>query len=88
LNLTPAVTIEDEGDGLVTLVFFPESEGDFAFVVDGQHRLFSFADEYRELASTETFELPVVALHNATEEMVGQTFVEINVKSKPVNKDC
>jgi DGQHR domain-containing protein len=86
LNLTPAVTIEDEGDGLVTLVF-PESEGDFAFVVDGQHRLFSFADEYRELASTETFELPVVALHNATEEMVGQTFVEINVNQKPVNKD-
>ncbi|MFL6390058.1 MAG: DGQHR domain-containing protein [Terriglobales bacterium] len=86
LNLTPQVTIESQGNGLVTLVF-PSAEGDFAFVVDGQHRLFSFSDEYRELPDTETFELPVVALHNATEEMVGQTFVEINVNQKPVNKD-
>jgi DGQHR domain-containing protein len=86
LNPTPEVTIEDAGDGLVTLVF-PATEGDFAFIVDGQHRLFSFADDYRELAATEVLELPVVALHNATEEMVGQTFVEINVNQKPVNKD-
>jgi len=86
LNLAPEVTIEDQGDGLATLVF-PSTEGDFAFVVDGQHRLFSFEDEYRELPNTENFELPVVALHNATEEMVGQTFVEINVNQKPVNKD-
>ena len=86
LNLAPEVAIENEGDGLATLVF-PSSEGDFAFVVDGQHRLFSFEDEYRELPVTESFELPVVALHNATEEMVGQTFVEINVNQKPVNKD-
>jgi DGQHR domain-containing protein len=86
LNLKPEVAIEDDGNGLVTLVF-PTSDGEFAFVVDGQHRLFSFSDEYRELASTATFELPVVALHNATDEMVGQTFVEINVNQKPVNKD-
>lgn len=86
LNLTPEVTIEENGDGTVTLVF-PEDEGDFGFVVDGQHRLFSFDEDYREMPSTATFELPVVALHNATEEMVGQTFVEINVNQKPVNKD-
>lgn len=86
LNLTPDVRVEDNGNGLVTLAF-PADEGDFAFVVDGQHRLFSFEDEFRELSATETFELPVVALHNATEEMVGQTFVEINVNQKPVNKD-
>src|SRR5437867_2749738 len=71
---------------MVTLVF-PAEDGDFAFVVDGQHRLFSFEDEYRQLSSSETFELPVVALHNATEEVVGQTFVSINVNQKPVNKD-
>jgi|SRR5579872_2349811 len=86
LNLKPEVTVEDNGDGTVTLVF-PENEGDFGFVVDGQHRLFSFADDYRELPSTANFELPVVTLHNATEEMVGQTFVEINVNQKPVNTD-
>lgn len=49
LNLTPKVAIEDEGNGLVTLVF-PDIEGDFAFVVDGQHRLFSFSEEYRDHA--------------------------------------
>jgi len=86
LNLKPDVQIESNGDGLVTLVF-PSSKGDFAFVVDGQHRLFSFEDDYRQLADTETFDLPVVALHDATEEVVGQTFVSINVNQKPVNRD-
>lgn len=86
LNLKPEVAVEENEDGTVTLVF-PDDEGDFGFVVDGQHRLFSFSDEYREMSSTASFELPVVALHNATEEMVGQTFVEINVNQKPVNKD-
>lgn len=86
LNLKPEVKIEENGDGTATLVF-PDDQGDFGFVVDGQHRLFSFADDYREMPSTATFELPVVALHNATEETVGQTFVEINVNQKPVNKD-
>lgn len=86
LNLKPDVAVEENGDGTATLVF-PEDEGDFGFVVDGQHRLFSFADDYREMPSTATFELPVVALYNATEEVVGQTFVEINVNQKPVNKD-
>src|SRR5262249_10847041 len=52
-----------------------------------QHRLFSFEDDYRQLPNSETFELPVVALHNATEDVVGQTFVSINVNQKPVNKD-
>ena len=86
LNLKSEVTIEENGDGTAMLVF-PNDEGDFGFVVDGQHRLFSFDDDYREMPSTTTFELPVVALHNASDEMVGQTFVEINVNQKPVNKD-
>lgn len=86
LNLKPEVSIEDQGDGAVILMF-PEDEGDFAFVVDGQHRLFSFENEYRQLPTTENFDLPVVALSNATEEMVGQIFVSINVNQKPVNRD-
>jgi DGQHR domain-containing protein len=86
LNLKSEVAVEDNGNGLVTLAF-PSTEGDFAFVVDGQHRLFSFEDEYRQLPASETFELPVVALSNATEEMVGQIFVAINVNQKPVNRD-
>jgi DGQHR domain-containing protein len=86
LNLKPEVTIENQGDGTATLAF-PSDKGDFAFVVDGQHRLFSFQNEYRQLPTSETFELPVVALSNATEELVGQIFVAINVNQKPVNRD-
>ena len=86
LNLKSEVRIEPERDGTVTIVF-PEKEGEYAFVVDGQHRLFSFQDDYRQLPDAETFELPVVALHNATEEVVGATFVSINVNQKPVNRD-
>jgi len=56
LNLTPAVTIETKAMAWSHWCF--RKRGRFRVVVDGQHRLFSFADEYRELASTETFELP------------------------------
>lgn len=86
LNLTSSVQIDASNDGQV-LLQFPSAEGDYAFVVDGQHRLFSFRDEYRKLASEEAFEIPVVALHNATDEQVGETFVQINVNQKPVNRD-
>ena len=86
LNLKPEVEIEENGNGEATIIF-PSNDGEFAFVVDGQHRLFSFDDEYRQLPTSETFELPVVALSNATEEMVGQIFVAINVNQKPVNRD-
>jgi len=66
---------------------FPSDSGDYAFVVDGQHRIFSFRDEYRQLSKTEVFELPVVCFHNATKEVMGATFVSINVNQKPVNRD-
>jgi DGQHR domain-containing protein len=87
LNLTTAVTITLDPDGKMASITFPSEEGDFAFVVDGQHRLFSFEDEYRKIKQGEVFDLPVVALHNATEEQVGATFVAINVNQKPVNRD-
>ncbi len=71
LNLTPAVTIETDADGIMATVTFPATEGAFAFVVDGQHRLFSFREKYRKLKDTAIFDLPVVAFHNASPELVG-----------------
>ena len=76
-----------DANGQMASIRFPEDTGEFAFVVDGQHRLFSFQDEYRKLAANTQFELAVVAFHNATEEIVGATFVSINVNQKPVNRD-
>jgi DGQHR domain-containing protein len=86
LNLTSSVQINEKRDGTATIIF-PKAQGDYAFVVDGQHRLFSFRDEYRKLSDDETFDLPVVALHDAPEELVGAAFVAINVNQKPVNRD-
>src|SRR5262245_3190314 len=71
LNLKSDVQITPDDDGNMVTITFPTAEGEYAFVVDGQHRLFSFEDEYRQLSDEETFELPVVALYDATEEVVG-----------------
>jgi len=87
LNLKSEVAIDTDEDGQLASITFPSEDGDYAFVVDGQHRLFSFKDDYRRLPEEETFELPVVAFYNATEEVVGATFVAINVNQKPVNRD-
>ncbi len=86
LNLTSAVQIKDKKDGSATITF-PKEQGDYAFVVDGQHRLFSFRDDFRKLSDGETFDLPVVALYDAPQDLVGATFVSINVNQKPVNRD-
>jgi len=81
LNLKSGAEVKENGDGTASITF-PSDEGDYAFVVDGQHRLFSFRDEYRCIADNETFEMAVVALHNATDELVGEMFVQINVNQK------
>jgi DGQHR domain-containing protein len=87
VNLKPEVRVVADADGTTATIEFPSSEGEYAFVVDGQHRLFSFDDEYRRLPDEQPFEFSVVALHNATDEAVGATFVAINVNQKPVNRD-
>ncbi|HQF12003.1 MAG TPA: DGQHR domain-containing protein [Paludibacteraceae bacterium] len=88
LNLNSKVRIEKPNkDSKVVNVIFPESQGDFAFVVDGQHRLFSFRNGYRKIPDTMDFELPIVAFMNAEEGLVGEAFVAINVNQKPVNRD-
>ncbi len=87
LNLKPEVQISGDEDGKMATITFPSDSGDYAFVVDGQHRIFSFRNEYRQLSDTDIFELPVVCFHNATEEVMGATFVSINVNQKPVNRD-
>ena len=66
---------------------FPQKPETTRVVVDGQHRVFSFRDPYRQLPETDIFELPVVCFHNATEAVMGATFVSINVNQKPVNRD-
>ena len=87
LNLKSDVIIDPDSDGKMATITFPSEQGEYAFVVDGQHRIFSFNDTYRRLEENTLFELPVVAFHNACPEVVGATFVSINSNQKPVNKD-
>jgi DGQHR domain-containing protein len=87
LNLKLDVIIEPDSDGKMATITFPSEQGEYAFVVDGQHRIFSFNDTYRKLEENITFELPVVAFYNACAEVVGGIFVSINSNQKPVNKD-
>ena len=87
LNLKSNVKVAHDPDGKMATITFPSEEGEYAFVVDGQHRIFSFRDDYRQLDDGEIFELPVVAFHNVSEEVVGATFVSININQKPVNRD-
>ena len=87
LNLKSSVTIKHNNDEKIATITFPSEEGDYAFVVDGQHRIFSFREENRQIDVDRIFELPVVAFHNATDEVVGATFVSINTYQKPVNRD-
>ena len=86
VNLKSSVKVEEKSDGTATITF-PDVKGNFAFVVDGQHRLFSFRNDYRKLPDGEEFDLPVIALHDASDNVVGETFVSINTFQKPVNRN-
>jgi DGQHR domain-containing protein len=87
VNLKPNVKVEHDSDGKMATITFPSEEGEYAFVVDGQHRIFSFRKDYFQLKEDTVFELPVVAFYDAPVEVVGATFVSININQKPVNKD-
>src|ERR1017187_3217295 len=49
LNLKTEVQVAYDGDGKMATLTFPSDAGDYAFVVDGQHRIFSFRNDYRQL---------------------------------------
>ncbi len=88
LNLNSKVrVIKENNESKLVNIVFPEAQGDYAFVVDGQHRLFSFRNGYRKISDEMDFELPIVAFLNAEEGLVGEAFVAINVNQKPVNRD-
>jgi DGQHR domain-containing protein len=66
--------------GQVTITF-PSDTKKVAYVLDGQHRLEGFKDAKSQ------FDLPVVALHNADEELRIKIFADINSLQVPVTKN-
>ncbi len=80
VSLDDQVQVQETGsDDEVTLVF-PDEEGKFAYVLDGQHRLAGF-----EHSNGIHFDLPVVALHGASDSLRGKIFADINSKQVKVS---
>lgn len=75
VSLTSDVEIRRTGVANKVTVEFPSDSGKYAYVLDGQHRLAGFKH-----SDGVEFELPVVALFSADENMRGKIFADINSK--------
>lgn len=75
VNLTAEVKVENTSQPDQRLIVFPSTQGKFAYILDGQHRLAGF--QHSEAIQ---FDLPVVALHNAPTDLRGKVFADINSK--------
>src|SRR4029079_8201103 len=80
VSLTSDVQVTDGGTEGIKVLHFPDEDGKFAYILDGQHRLegFKYSDGVE-------FDLPVVAIHNADEALRGKIFADINSKQKAVS---
>ena len=80
VSLTEDVTITASGSAGTKVIHFPDDEGKFAYILDGQHRLegFKYSDGIE-------FDLPVVALFNADERLRAKVFADINSKQEKVS---
>jgi DGQHR domain-containing protein len=80
VSLTNAVKLQATGTEKVVAITFPDADGKFAYILDGQHRLEGFKH-----SDGIEFDLPVVAIHNADEALRGKIFADINSKQKAVS---
>lgn len=81
VNFGPEVEILEDDDALITvLLLFPDSQGDYMKVIDGQHRL-----EGLKLNENVSLELPIIALNNVPKEYAAKVFADLNSNQKPVS---
>lgn len=80
ISLSDEVVITESGNEGVKVIHFPSTEGKYAYILDGQHRLagFDFSDGIN-------YDLPVVAIYNADNNMRGKIFADINSKQETVS---
>ncbi len=80
VNLTQQVKIQSTAAPEVKSLRFPDEDGKFAYILDGQHRLegFKYSDGLE-------FDLPVVAIYGADDGLRGKIFADINSKQVPVS---
>jgi DGQHR domain-containing protein len=80
VNLTSEVRIEATAHEDRVTVVFPSEQGRFAYLLDGQHRVCGF-----KYSGAVEFDLPVVALHSAADQIAGKVFADINSKQEKVS---
>ncbi len=80
LSLTEDVSIESTGREGIKVLHFPNDEGSFAYILDGQHRLGGF-----DHSDGIDLDLPVVAIWNANIDLRGKIFADINSKQVRVS---
>lgn len=80
VSLTKVVEITETGTPNVVTLTFPSQTGKYAYILDGQHRLAGF--DYSDAIQ---FDLPVVALYNASDDLRGKVFADINSKQVEVS---
>ena len=64
----------------IKVIRFPNDEGKYAYILDGQHRLEGFKH-----SDGIEFDLPVVAIYNADDTLRGKIFADINSKQERVS---
>ena len=79
MSLTKEAEIRETGTPGEVTITFPSDHGKYAYILDGQHRLAGF-----EHSDGIEFGLPVVALYNASDDLRGKVFADINSKQVEV----
>lgn len=72
VNLNSEVEIQRHAGGNTGTIRFPSDEGNYGYILDGQHRLKGF-----EYADGVNFDLAIVALQNLDSHKAGKIFVDI-----------
>lgn len=78
VSLAEEVEVQDTDDSKRKIIKFPDAEGKFAYILDGQHRLAGFKDQPTQ------FDLPVVAMYGADEATRAKLFADINSKQERI----
>lgn len=80
VSLDDHVQVQPTGQDSEVTIVFPDDASKSAYILDGQHRLegFKYSDGVQ-------FDLPVVALHGASDSLRGKIFADINSKQVKVS---
>jgi DGQHR domain-containing protein len=80
ISLMDEVLIKPTGNDKEVVITFPNVSGKYAYILDGQHRLGGF-----DYSDGIIFDMPVVAISKADENLRGKIFADINSKQVKVS---